>query len=351
MFYYTNAVIEQLSIHRVGNKLQDEFYVLSESPMDLQDELLPQLLMHYFLSPFAKVNEVYRFFHPNGTLTLNELYHFSRLFFQGEMAFHKLSEEICKHLFESSNHPKIKGGELYVAHLHGVQLEGEVHDAVGIFKSESKETYLKVYPKQGAFDMDYEQEAININKLDKGCLIINTEGDEGYKVLVIDQTNRQQEAVYWKDDFLKVRMRNDAFQQTGNFLKVYKKFVNEGLDETFEMERTDKIDLLNRSMDYFKEKETFKQAEFEEEVLGNPQAVSLFDGYRKRFEEEYDSPFDDSFGISNQAVKKAQSTYKSVLKLDKNFHIYVHGKREYIEKGYDEEKGLNYYKVYFKEEQ
>ena len=39
---------------------------------------------------------------------------------------------------------------------------------------------------------------------------------------------------------------------------------------------------------------------------------------------------------------------KSVIKLDKNFHIYVHGNRELIEQGEDE-KG-KYYKVYFKEE-
>jgi len=49
-------------------------------------------------------------------------------------------------------------------------------------------------------------------------------------------------------------------------------------------------------------------------------------------------------------VKKMESSYKSVLKLDKNFHIYVHGKREYLEKGYDEDKGMNYYKVYFENE-
>lgn len=350
MFYHTDALIEQLAIHRVGNKMQGEFYVLSDTPVVLQDELLAKLLMHYFLSPFGRVNEVYRLFHPNGDPALNEMYHFSHAFFRGEMGFHELGVQICKHLFESSSHPNIKGGELYVVQLRDVQLEGEVHEAIGIFKSENKETYLKVSPLQGAFDLGYEQEAININKLDKGCLIINTEHREGYKVLVIDQINRQQEAVYWKDDFLGVRMRNDAFNQTGNFLKVYKKFVNEGLDETFELERADKIDLLNRSMDYFKDKETFKQEEFEEQVLGNPKAASLFSAYREQFETEYESPLGNHFDISSPAVKKAQATYKSVLKLDKNFHIYVHGKREFIEKGYDDEKRMNYYKLFFNEE-
>ena len=32
--------------------------------------------------------------------------------------------------------------------------------------------------------------------------------------------------------------------------------------------------------------------------------------------------------------------FKSVIKLDSNFHIYVHGKREWIERGFDEEKKL-----------
>jgi len=350
MFYYTDAVIEQLAIHRVGNKLQNEFYVLSEKPVEVSDGVLSQLLTHYFLSPFAKLDEVYRLSHPSNTRSLNEVFHFSNAFFLGELEFMELSQQLSKHLFEVSNHPNIKGGELYIVHLREVQLEGEVHEAIGIFKSENKEAYLKISPVQGAFDLDYEQEAININKLDKGCLIINSQADEGYKVLVIDQTNRQQEAVYWKDDFLGVRVRNDAFNQTGNFLKVYKKFVNEELDETFELERADKIDLLNRSMDYFKNKETFKQDEFSEEVLGNPQAAGLFNTYRQQFEEEFESPLGDQFAISSQAVKKAHATYKSVLKLDKNFHVYVHGKRELIEKGYDEEKGMNYYTLYFSEE-
>ena len=350
MLSYYEASLVQLSVHRVGNKLQNEYYVLSERPVALRDEMLPKLLMQYFLSPFEKVNEVYRFTHPNGELALNELYHFSRAFFEGSEDFHAISKQISKHLYEASGHPKIKPGEVYVAHFRQVQLEGELQEAIGIFKSETKETYLKVFPEQDAFRIDYEEEAINIHKLDKGCLIVNTEGSEGYKVLAVDQTNRQQEAIYWKDDFLRVKLRNDHFHQTSNFLDVYKHFVNEKLDDVFELEKADKIDLLNRSMEYFRKNDTFEQEEFEEEVLGNPQAAGLFRNYKEAFETEHDSPFGEQFRISEQAVKKKAATYKSVLKLDKNFHVYVHGKREYIEKGFDEERGMNYYKLYFEQE-
>jgi len=30
--------------------------------------------------------------------------------------------------------------------------------------------------------------------------------------------------------------------------------------------------------------------------------------------------------------------------------VYVHGKRDFIEKGYDDNRGLNYYKLYFENE-
>jgi len=350
MFFHQDANFENLSIHHVGNKTNDEFYILSDQPIDIHnDEVLPDLLMQYFMKPFAKVTEVYRFFHPNEELQLNEVFHFTKKFFDKEIAFHEYSQQITKHLYEVSEHPKIKSGEVYVVALRNVQMEGEDHDAIGIFKSENKEAYLKVYPQQGGFEVNYEQEAININKLDKGVVIVNTESDEGFKVLVVDQTN-QSDAVYWKDNFLQLKSRNDSFQQTGNLMKVYKNFVKEKLDEVFELEKADKIELLNRSMNYFKTKETFDNTEFEEEVIANPQAASLFNEYKEQFAEEFDMPFQANFEIASPAVKKMQSSYKSVVKLDKNFHIYIHGKREYLEQGYDEDKGMNYYKLYYNNE-
>ena len=49
------------------------------------------------------------------------------------------------------------------------------------------------------------------------------------------------------------------------------------------------------------------------------------------------------------AIKKQARSIKSIIKLDKNFHIYVHGSRKLIEQGADEE-GRKFYKIYYKEE-
>lgn len=351
MVTFFEASLEQLSIHRIGNKMLEEFYVLSDEPLGIGDELLGSLLMQYFLKPFEKVNEVYRFMHSSDNLELNELFHFCTEIFETPEQFHANTQSMAKFLYDISSHPKIKSGELYVASFKNVQIEGEVLDAIGIFKSETKDTYLKVYPDNAGFKLEYEQEGINIHKLDKGALIFKTEKAEGYKVVVTDQTNRGTEAVYWKDDFLKLSIRNDSYNQTSTALGVYKDFITNKVDEEFELTKADKIDLLNKSMKYFKEKESFDLDEFSNEVIGNPDAIASFKAYKTSYEQEFDTEINDSFDISSAAVKTQSRKFKSVLKLDKNFHIYIHGDRELIEKGFDDGRSMNYYKVYFKEEE
>ncbi|HEU5053912.1 MAG TPA: nucleoid-associated protein [Hanamia sp.] len=349
MISYFQASLSQLTIHKVGNKLLDEHLSLSEHPLKTNDEVLDNLLMNYFLKPFEKVNEVYRFDHPTADLNLNEVYHFAEMIFNDKDQFHENSRQVAKHLYDITNHPKIKSGELYVCYFTGLQIEGESLDAIGIFKSESKEPYLKVIQKAKEFEINYEQEAINIKKLDKGCLIFNTEKEAGYKVAVIDQTNSS-EAAYWIDDFLKLKIRNNNYTQTNTVLKVYKDFVTNQIDEEFEISKTDKIDLLNRSIKYFKEKEHFDLDEFSNEVLAHEPGIESFKRFKKNYEDEFETEIGDSFMISDTAVKKQARVYKSVLKLDKNFHIYIHGNKELIEKGYDEQMKMSFYKVYFREE-
>lgn len=345
------ASLDAVSVHHIGNQSLNELYALSKAPLALNDEILPKLLTQYFLTPFEKVNEVYRLMHPSD-MELNTVYHFASEIFGDREKFHDGSEQIAKYLYSVTNHPNIKSGEFYLTYFSDVQIEGSTLDCIGIFKSENKETYLKVYPDTGGFAVDYEENAININKLDKGALIFNTDKEEGYKVVVIDKnTGGADAAVYWKDQFLQLKIRNDSFNQTNNTLSIYKNFVTQKLDDEFEMTKADKIDLLNRSMKYFKEKETFDMDEFAGEVIGNPQAIESFKSYKNQYEQEYETPIADTFEISGNAVKKQAKVYKSVLKLDKNFHIYIHGNKDLIEKGFDDDKSMNYYKVYFKEEQ
>ncbi len=346
MVHYPNASLENIAVHRVGNALSEEFYVLSENEILLENELLRQLLLHYFLSPYAHSKEAY---HLDQTED-NALFNLTASFFKGEMAFLDFSKEAATLLYRTVNHPKTKGGELFVAYFNGLQFEGEEHRAIGLFKVETKENYLKVVPVEQGFDLGFEEEGISTGKLDKACLILDTSEEKGYKVLIAETGPRTAENLFWKDEFLKVRVRNDQFNQTQNVMNICKNFVTQKLEESFEIDSTDKIDLLNRSVKYFKEKDSFNLDEFGEEVIGNEEGFALFKSYKKAYEEEMSAPIADHFELSEAAVKKQAKVFKSILKLDKNFHIYIHGNKELIEKGFDENREMNYYKVYFNAE-
>lgn len=344
------AAFSELSIHQVGNKLSEEQLSLSEYPLVIVDEILNDLLLQYFINPFEKTTEYYNFYHPTDDLELNEVFHFTKMIFQSPATFHEQSKQLAKHLYAVSSHPNIKVGELYLVYFNYLQVDGELYDAIGIFKSESKEPFLTIERQGPQFEIGYQENAINIKKLDKGCLILNTNSDQGYQVAVIDQTNRS-EAAYWMDNFLQLKVRNDDYTKTNETLRLYKNFVTEKLDTEFDISKTDKIDLLNKSIQYFKTKDEFTFDEFANEVIGDEKGIEIFKSYKEDYEKSSATKFEDNFSISNAAVKKQARHFKSVLKLDKNFHIYIHGDKEMIEQGFDEERNMNFYKVYYRNEQ
>jgi uncharacterized membrane protein len=193
------------------------------------------------------------------------------------------------------------------------------------------------------------KEGIDANKFDKGCLVFNTNKKGGYDVVIIDNQNRGEEALFWRETFLGLKLVNNYFNQTNQFLNITKSYVTKQLSEEFEVSKTDQIDLLNRSVEYFKGHENFDKKEFEEEVLQDKGIIKSFRNYDETFRESHEIKVEDSFEISPQAVKKQERVFKSVLKLDKNFHIYIHGNKELIEQGVDAD-GRKFYKIYYKEE-
>ena len=144
MHHFSNALLEKLVVHRVGNKLREEDLKLSKGPFLASDAGIKDLLLKYFLSPFK--NTEYYHLHHEADLKLNEIYTFACSLFDDPDTFFLRSINIAKHLYEQSTHPKIKSGELYVAYLGDCMTDDEPVEALGIFKSESKETYLRVYP-------------------------------------------------------------------------------------------------------------------------------------------------------------------------------------------------------------
>jgi hypothetical protein len=341
---FTQVKLQKLITHHVGNKLRDEKYLLSDEITAFKDDT-KDFILKYFLLP-VKADEFYSFFH-TVKLELNDVYSIVNNFFSKSDEFIQHSQSIAKLLYEQSMHPKIKEGELNIAHFSNVVLDGEVLDAIGIFKSENDVPFLKMENEKSRYNINHDY-GFEIKRIDKGCIIFKIDQKEGYKILINDNANKS-EAQYWKDDFLKVKPVADEFHLTNQFLGMTKQFVTKQLSEDFEMTKTDQIDLLNRSVEYFKTHGSFDKSEFENEVFKESGIIKSFQNFNSNYRLENELELIDNFDISPQAVKKQARIFKSVLKLDRNFHIYIHGNRDLIEQNVDE-NGRKYYKIYYENE-
>lgn len=332
-----------MALHYVGNKQADDGVICSKTLLDTNDEMR-NILHEYFLQVFL-AEEQFHFIHEN-ELKFNEVYSIVSDIFDDPTSLYINSVKLAKHLYEKSDHPKIKAGEFYVVHFTDCTIAGEHCDAVGLFKSENKDTFLRVWTSMDGLDLTPEQ-GINTKKLDKGCLIYNVERENGYLVTIVDNTNRS-DAHFWTDEFLHVFQKANEYFHTNTVLSLTKNFVTKELPQQFEVSKADKADLLNRSVAFFKEKETFDMDEFVNEVLEQPAVIESFHKFKDNYAQREDIEIADSFEINGAAVKKQARAFKSVIKLDKNFHIYIHGDRDLIEQGEDE-RG-KFYKVYYNKE-
>jgi hypothetical protein len=345
MIDHSQSRVLHLSAHVVGNGVNGEKVKLSSEPLDIENEHVEQLLLTYFLSSF-NAPEYFHFTGEDDRFDHNVLFQIAADIFENPQSLHKKSVAIAAHLYEATLLPTIKSGDLYVAYLSDLQIGNESVNAIGIFKSETKDAFLKLNTSTSSFKIKAEA-GINVNKLDKGCLILNTDKENGFKLLAVDNLNKS-EAQFWMNDFLRVKPCIDDFHRTRTFMNMTRQYVEEQLDAEFSVSKADKVDLLNRSMNFFKSKDQFNHHEFEAEVLEDASVIESFRQYERTLDNELDST--DNFEISAQAVKKQIRVFKSVIKLDKNFHIYIHGNRQLIEKGFDEDTNKHYYKIYFDEE-
>ncbi len=341
-----NVTILRAIVHKVGNPTRGEALRLSPNNLTLNDAIVQKLLLKYLLGAINE-NDQNRFTHLHD-VKMNEVCSYVTAIFSGADNFNATSAKIAQFLYSKSTHVKVKEGELCVVELDNVPFENDFVKAVGIFKAESKETFLKIFEHGDNLEM-IQEDGININKPDKGCVVFKSNAADGYRVCVIDHTNKQQDAQYWVNDFLQVAPIADDYHHTDHYLAMCKQFASNEYAEKFTVEKSDQLEMMNRSMDYFKTHDQFNLDEFATEVIQHPEVIDSFKDYKKNFEAARNYEIEDEFDINLAAVKKQQKSFKSVLKLDKNFHIYIHGRRDLIEKGADA-SGKKFYKIYFEEE-
>lgn len=342
--------IETISIHRVGNKNKSEGVFLSEQPFALNDETTG-LLKEYFFKPFREKEENYFHFYNDVDLEFNEIYKIVDAIFMDPDRLHENSKKIANHLFDQSNHPHIKSGELYVTYLTDLMLDNVKVNAVGIFKSELKHDFLQFQENAGNLDI-LVQQGININKLDKGCLIFNIDKEMGYKVLSVD-SNRY-DAKYWLENFLDVAPLSDNNFKTKNYLKFCQSFAKDVVLPAEDKQQ--EVLFMNRAVNHFAKNDSFEESNFLNEVMENPELIPEFKHYKEEKGPKYSIEDVASFDIVNKAVSDARKKIKNVINLDTNIQIRMdfinpESAEKFVEKGWDEERQMYYYLVYFNKEE
>lgn len=335
---FSSVNIKKMIIHNVGNKVKGEALDLSSEICDVNNEVTNQYLRQFFFSSF-KFDITYRFVH-EADITMNEIYSYTKHIFDNSDKFYEQSVNIAKHLYEVSVHPNIKAGELYIVYLQNCIIDDNVTDAIGIYKSESKDYYLQVNSNENGYDIECQQ-GINPKKLDKGCLIFNL-SDSNYKVYVVDKNIN--DAMYWKKQFLTIKEEKNEYSNTSKVLKSCKKYIAK--KENVEPEK--RLELINNSVEYFENNEKFDLENFTEKVFTSEEESDKFKVYLDSCE------IDNKFSISSSAVTKIKKTIKNSIRLDDNveikFNDTVDDINNLIEKGYDKEKRKKFYKIYYNDE-
>ena len=139
----SESVIQQVSVHHTGNAGLEEGVKLSDSPLDMSEEKVYNLLRTYFLSNFT-IPEYHTFSGTDDDFSTNPMFQFAAAIFDEPGSLHDNSIGITQYLYNASIHPNIKPGDVYVAYFSSLALNGQHTEALGIFKSETKESYLKL---------------------------------------------------------------------------------------------------------------------------------------------------------------------------------------------------------------
>lgn len=340
MIEFNETSVSNIVFHRIENDEGKSFLSESEYSFNEEEE---DVLKNIFLKPFVSSLSTFEFDHPVD-VDLNPLFKLSKDIY-GDENFYDLSIDIYKHLKSVSKHPNIKGGDFFVVKYDDIKMNNAFHQAIGIYKIENKQDFIETFSENKSAENLKLKKGIGKGKIDKACLILFTE--KPYTILIVDKGNV--DAEYWKSDFINARLKKDYINSTSHFMDLTKTYVTEQLPNEYEVSKTDQIDLLNRSVEYFKTNDNFDKDTFENDVLQDDNVIQSFRNFDQSYKEENNLELSDNFEISSQAVKKQARIFKSVLKLDRNFHVYIHGDKNLIEQGVEKD-GRKFYKIYFEQE-
>lgn len=333
MLEVSESKLAQYIIHFISDSL-----VLGEESFTHPEVMLEAAFTQL---AFSKIDleQQYEFFHETN-IALNEVYTYVSAIFKEEKSFLEQSKSIARHLHSVSQHPNIKSGELFIGLFDNCFFMNEAKKIVAIVKIDEKEMFLDVKNDQNKMII-HGIDGINVKKINNMAIIVDM-GEEQVPAVFI-KTKRKEDIVYWQERFLKMKAADEHYHKTNLALTECKKYILK--EDNFS--NTEKLGLLNKTLDYFRNEDEFQVNEYIETVFDKT------DSTQRDIIINSVKPYETI--ISESALEKAEKKYKRKIKLDSNIEIQVNVQNieqvdELIEVGYDETTNRKYYKIYFQEE-
>lgn len=334
MIDFSNAQIEKMAVARVGKKRN--YDGVSAPTVTTPNQVLEELLLGFFAKTF-QTRADYFYFDTDAPVyeTIRSK--------QQDLA--ELGNNLALQLYENSDYKNVNAGEFFTFKFNNIDFEGQLVEAIGVWKVNSKEYAIKSESQSAMFFVK-EEMCISL-KPSAMALVLLIEESEGYRVLALDMVSKKNERSFWMDAFLRLKPLEDEYFNTVRHIDCAANFLeNKGLG----LNKADIVDVKNRIALYFKEFEIYETKFFADRIF-DEEIAEKFVEYRKEYGELYGIELQDRFTISTQAVKKEIGVLKNQIKLDKNFSLSLKSRRDLLERGFDEDKGMKFYKIYFENEE
>lgn len=342
-----DARLEKMMIHYIGKASENEGVFYTDSEYNLSNQVIEEALLSVMVDVFHEP-EYYTFNQQRLQDETLPILNPVKMILDDPSAIVSQSKELAKLLHQHSDHPNIKSGDLLIGIIRDLFVDDEIVDAIALVKIENLQSFIQLNRESDRYELKL-LEGINADKIDKACLIFNTEAEQGYKICAVDKSSRGTEAKFWTTDFLSLEARNDDFYFTKNYIQATKQFIKDRMKPIYETDVAEEAGIMNRSLNYLKNEENFDAQQYERQIFKDEAVVADFQEYKQDYANERDVRLAEDFKVSPAAIKSSSKIFKSVLKLDKNFSVYIHGDRNMIEKGRDE-MGRKFYKLYYNDE-
>ena len=144
---------------------------------------------------------------------------------------------------------------------------------------------------------------------------------------------------------------NDSYQ-TKHHLSMLSTFSNTMKDEKNTYRQKE---FISQGIKLFNENEVITKNLIEQELLSPFDVVDSYSKFKSQHNKENNLDLEENFNVSPSTLKKEKNKIKSQIKLDTNIQIKLDisdgdSLKENIEKGFDEERKMHFYKVFFNEE-